>query len=279
MNRLPFLLLVLVSLSYASLIYTVDTDRSGSSSIILSLEGENSANVSLPADAANFRVVGGSYEVINDSAVVSSGASGITTFSFSTSSLATKTADGWKLSVSPSSGSRVQVYMPAFAVIRDSVPQPARVSSEDSRTLLEFGYADLISVEYRLEEPLAQPADSSDVYLLAAAIVIALGVVIASFVLRSNPKQKAPSEKKPTMQITPGKKEMMETFNENDMKIVDTLLKQGGKSRRNELERKTGISKSSLAMAINRLEKRKIIEIDRSATTHFIKLSEYFLKL
>jgi uncharacterized membrane protein len=79
--------------------------------------------------------------------------------------------------------------------------------------------------------------------------------------------------------MTGGKKEMMETFNENDLKIANFLLSAGGKSRRNDLERRSGISKSSLAMALNRLEKRKIIEIDRTSTTHFVKLSDYFLKL
>ena len=57
------------------------------------------------------------------------------------------------------------------------------------------------------------------------------------------------------------------------------LLSSSGKARRNELERRSEVSKSSLAMALNRLEKRKIIEIDRTATTHFVKLSDYFLRL
>ncbi len=282
MNRLVFALLLFSSLAHASIVYTVDTERSGFSSVVLSLESEHSANVSLPEDAANFRIVGGSYKISNNTASVFSGPSAITTFSFSSSALTTKTPSGWKLVFTPPPGSKIAVFMPPFATIENSVPQPARVSSQDSRTFIEFPYSEIITVEYRLEEspPLTSSSDM-DFYIIAAAIVLAMGIIIASVILMRKAPSKAtvPEEKTPTLDITAGKKEMMETFNENDLKIVNHLLKEGGRSKRNELERKTGISKSSLAMAINRLEKRKIIEIDRTSTTHFVKLSEYFLKL
>jgi uncharacterized membrane protein len=131
------------------------------------------------------------------------------------------------------------------------------------------------------------------IYILAAALILASAAIGVSMMSRGKPQKivletkngeaiisaPVPQEKSPSLEVTSGKKEMMETFNENDLRIVNHLLQTQGKSRRNELERKTGISKSSLAMAINRLEKRKIIEIDRTATTHFVKLSDYFLKL
>ncbi len=274
MNRLFLTLLAVLAVSSASMVYTINTDRSGFSSVTLSIEGGESANVSLPADANSFRIVGGSYETMNDTAVVSSGASGITTFSFSSKTLTTKTDSGWKLFFSPAEGSAVRVYMPPFASITDSFPQPQRVSSEDSTTVLELDYSKTVSIYYSLDEVPQPAADSSAMYILAA-VIIAAGAIAAALILRT-PKK---AESRPSLSITAGKKEMMETFNENDMKIVGYLLEQKGKAKRNELERKTGISKSSLAMALNRLEKRKIIEIDRGATTHFVRLSEYFLKL
>ena len=126
----------------------------------------------------------------------------------------------------------------------------------------------------------SQEADPTPIYLLAAAIVIAAVVIAASLLQgKRESKETASEERKSTLEITPGKKEMMGTFNDNDIKIVNHLIEKQGKSKRNELERRTGISKSSLAMALNRLEKRKIIEVDRGSTTHFVKLSDYFLKL
>jgi uncharacterized membrane protein len=276
MNRTVFLLLFALSLSHASLTYTVDTGRSGFSSVILSAEAEAGAEVFLPEDASNFRIVGGSYSIVNDTAYIEAGKTGFVTFSFSSSMLTTKTSSGWKLQFFPPEGAAVHAYMPAYATMENSIPQPAKVYAENSRTLAEFSPADTVTVYYRLEEqPAPVPEDNTALYVLAAAILAAAAVI--AFALR-RPKA-AKHEPKPTLGMSPGKKEMMETFNENDLKIVDFLLENKGRSRRNLLERKTGISKSSLATALRRLEKRRIIEMDRTSTTHSVKLSDYFLKL
>jgi uncharacterized membrane protein len=287
MNKTLFLLLFAIALSASEAVYTVDIDRSGSSAAVLSLEGTGSAALLLPPDAKNFRIVGGSFEIANQTAIVTTGKSGFTTFSFSTDLLTTKTPTGWKLEFSPPESAAVRIYMPAYSTIENSFPQPKKVSSADSRIFVELEYSRSVLVYYRLEEPL--PEEKSDsLVIFAAAVVIAAAAIGVSLLLRSRPQKivvetkngvAIAEEKKPTLEITPGKKEMMETFNENDLKIVNYLVSCQGKSRRNELERKSGISKSSLAMALNRLEKRKIVEIDRTATTHFVKLSDYFLKL
>ena len=294
MNKVVLIVLFALSLANAVITYTVDTDRDGVSSVILSIEGSGSASVPIPPDARNFRIVGGSYSVDNQTATVVSGRTGFTTFSFATDLLTTKADSSWKLLFEPPEGVLIRAYMPAYSTIVNSFPQPKMVSSEDSRTVMEFEYAKSVSVFYRLGEPPAPvQQDSSGLFLLAAAVLVAAAAIGASMLMRQKPQtivvetkngepvavSSPPKEKEPTLEMTAGKKEMMETFNENDLRIVNYLFSVQGKSRRNELERKSGISKSSLAMALNRLEKRKIVEIDRTATTHFVKLSEYFLKL
>lgn len=276
MNKTLVLLIILASVAFSSTLLTVDVERSGAASVVLSLEGENSASVPLPSDASNFRIVGGSYEISNGTAQIISGQSGFTTFSFSSSALTVKGAEGWTLSLAAPNDSDVVVFMPAHSVLLSSSPKPAKVSADESRSSLEFPGGQ-VSLEYSLSDvPEQEQADSSPIILAAA--ILALAIVAAAYLLRGRPKEK-PKETKPSLGLTPGKKEMMETFNENDRTIVNYLLGCNGKSRRNDLERKTSISKSSLAKAVNRLEKRKIIEIDRTATTHFIRLSDYFLKL
>ena len=104
MNKPVFLLLCMLFASHASLIYTIDTDRSGFSSITLSAESEERAEVVLPGDAGNFRVVGGSYSIVNDTAYIEAGKSGFVTFSFSSSMLTAKTTSGWKLRFFPAEG-------------------------------------------------------------------------------------------------------------------------------------------------------------------------------
>lgn len=279
MNRLCFLLLVMLSASHATLTYTVDTDRSGFSSVILSLEDEQEASINLPEDARNFRIVGGSYSIVDGTAHIEASKTGFATFSFSSDVLTSKTDSGWELLAFPPEEAEILIYMPPYATIEDAIPQPRKVYSEESRTLIEIGYADTVTVSYRLEEqPLpASEGESSALYVLAVAIVVAAAAI--AFSLRGPRVQKEPMQREPTLEMTPGKKEMMGTFNENDLRIVNFLFESGGRSKRNMLERGTDISKSSLAMALNRLEKRKIIEMDRTATTHFVKLSDYFLRL
>ncbi|MEW6035770.1 MAG: hypothetical protein AB1529_04100 [Candidatus Micrarchaeota archaeon] len=292
MNKPIVALLVILSLSAATHVFTVDVDRSGLSSVTVSMQGGENVSVALPSDASDIRIVGGSYRLSNGSASIVPGQSGFTTFSFTTSLFTSKTDSSWRLSFSPPDGASVRVFMPSYASIQNSFPQPDSVSSLNSRTELSFGFSKLLTVYYKLDEvPQATDEGIPQIYLIGAALLIA--AVIAAIALRGGtktvfvsappiqpaPPASAPQEKQPTLDLTAGKKEMMETFNENDTKIVNYLLSSEGKSRRNELERKTSISKSSLAMAINRLEKRKIIEIDRTSTTHFVKLSDYFMRL
>jgi uncharacterized membrane protein len=286
MNKVQLLFLLLLSASFAKYTYTVDVDRSGTSSVTLSLESGDSVNVSLPVDASSLRIVGGSYNLSGASVLVLTGPSGLASFSYKSSMLTSKTDSGWKLSFSPPDGASVRIYAPPYSVIEDSFPQPKSVSSDDSRLVIETPYSRQVTVYYRLEE-VPQPGEAPD-YLVYAITLLALLASGAAVILRGRPPspghpapgaQPGSVERAPSLEVTSGKMEMMETFNANDLTIVRHLLSCGGKSRRNELERKTGISKSSLAMALNRLEKRKIIEIDRTSTTHFVKLSGYFLRL
>ncbi len=277
MNKAFFLLLVLASSAYSSELITLDVERSGSTSVIVSLEGGGSSSVFIPKDSSNFRIVGGSYDVVNDTAIISAGPSGFTTFSYSSSEMTTKTSSSWKLFFTAPSNSTVYVYMPPHAELLSSSPKPVKVSADDSRASLEF-QGGPISLEYELKS-LPEPEQSDSSLILPSVIILAMSIVIAAYLLRTKSHEPQASEKKPSLDLTSGKKEMMETFNENDKVIVNYLISCDGKSKRNDLEKKTSISKSSLAKALNRLEKRKIIEIDRTSTTHFVKLSEYFLKL
>lgn len=314
MNRAAVFVLALASLCAASHVFTVEVDRTGLASATLSIEGDETVEVPLPPDASNFRIVGGSYSMANGSATVSSGGSGFTTFSFTSSSLSAKSDGSWKLSFTAPEGATAVAYMPPYATIESSYPQSETVSSSESRTRLKFPAGGQISVYYRLEDVPKAEEDGAE-GLVLAAFILALGAIIASYILRSRRPSPAPPSRPPpatgpapdarqppasgaappltaapppqepvsasaapSLEMTPGKAELMETLNDNDVKIVNFLLGSGGRARRNEIGRKTGISKSSLTMALNRLEKRKIIELDRTSTTHFVKLGDYFLR-
>ncbi|MFH0737688.1 MAG: hypothetical protein V1827_03305 [Candidatus Micrarchaeota archaeon] len=292
MNKALISILILLSASSASYFYAVDIDRSGSASVTISLEGGDAVVVALPQDASSIRMVGGSYSLEGGNATINAGPSGLATFSFSTSMFTAKTGSGWKLAFSAPEGSDVRVYLPPFSSLEGASPQPESISSDESRMALDLD-AGPATVYYSLGQapaPVEQPDYITYAILLFSLLVI--GIVawrkggIPAAIKPSAPDaapapRPAPADppRPPSLEMTGGKLGMMETFNENDLVIVNHLLACGGKSRRNDLERKTGISKSSLAMALNRLEKRKIIELDRTSTTHFVKLSDYFLRL
>jgi hypothetical protein len=287
MNKTIILALLMVTISAA--VYTIDIDRSGLSSITLTLQGNENATVPLPSDARGFSIVGGTYGMVNGTAVVESGKGGFATFIYSSDLLAMKDETGWRLSVFPPAGMKTVIFMPAYSILTSSLPEPETVASSESRTEIGYQPAKNINIEYKLGEVPPQKQDAL-IYIVAVAVVVVVALIILKNPMaarqqpQSQPAQTHPMPeqnpgKKPSLDMTPGKKGMMETFNENDVLIVNCLLDSDGKMRRNELERKTLISKSSLAMALNRLEKRKVVEIDRTSTTHFVRLSDYFLGL
>jgi uncharacterized membrane protein len=285
MNRMAVFAMLIVSLAAAEHVFTVDIDRGGSVSATLSIQGDESVAVPLAADSRDFRIVGGDYSISNGSAMVRPGKSGITTFSFTSSLFTSKSGDTWKVVLTPPEGSSTRIYLPEYASLGDSSPAPASVSASGYSARVDYRPVERISLSYVLgsaPQSSDQPAPLGQ-YVLGAAALLSLAMIVASYIyFRKKPASGARSEEKgakPSLDMTSGKKAMMETMNENDRVIVGLLLGAEGKMRRNELERRSGVSKSSLAMALNRLEKRKIIGLDRTSTTHFVRLSDYFLSL
>jgi len=66
---------------------------------------------------------------------------------------------------------------------------------------------------------------------------------------------------------------------DNEKKIIDVLTKHNGEMLRTEISRETGLSKSSLSVALNRLERKNIIEIDKTFTIHKVMFTSWFKSL
>jgi uncharacterized membrane protein len=279
MNKVVFFLLLMAFSAFASITYTVDLDREGDASVTASLVDEQAVIVFLPDDATNFRIAGGEYTTSNNTAVVVPGKTGLTSFSFSSSLLSEKAGSIWTLSFNPPENSITTVFMPPYSTIKNVSPSATRIFSDDSRIQINIDYSKRITVTYGLEDQPTPKTNDLQVEYIILAVAILVAAIIIFWVFRKEEAATQQKEAHATLEVTEAKKQMMETFNENDKIIVDFLLEHGGKSKRNALERSVGISKSSLAVALNRLERRKIIEIDRSATTHYVKLNDYFLKL
>lgn len=69
--------------------------------------------------------------------------------------------------------------------------------------------------------------------------------------------------------------DLLKTLSGNERRVMDLIVESGG-MRRNELERKSGLAKSSLASTLSQLEKRKLVTVNRETTVHFVKPSDWF---
>lgn len=88
-------------------------------------------------------------------------------------------------------------------------------------------------------------------------------------------KENEESEKKEDM-IQKEREILLSSLTENERIVINLLMEHGGELLRTEISRGTNLPKSSLAMALKKLEDRKIIEIDKTFTIHRIKFTEWF---
>ena len=79
--------------------------------------------------------------------------------------------------------------------------------------------------------------------------------------------------------ITEGQLNIMRAANANEALVVQTMLKYNGRIKRNALEKETKLSKSSLASTLKNLEKKNIVNIDRTFYVHYITLTPWFQNL
>ncbi len=79
--------------------------------------------------------------------------------------------------------------------------------------------------------------------------------------------------------ITSRQEQLLQTLTENESRIIRLLLQERGRVKRSYIEKKLQVAKSSLAATLNNLERKKIIEIDRTYNSHTIKLADWFIKL
>ena len=76
--------------------------------------------------------------------------------------------------------------------------------------------------------------------------------------------------------VTKEKKNVLKALTENELKIVNALLENSGSMKRNKLEHLTQMAKSSLASALANLERRNIVQINRTFTVHTVELTDWF---
>ncbi len=190
---------------------------------------------------------------------------------FKTSMLTTKN-NTWTFEIENVTANSATIIMPKNAELIDSDPI-AKISQE---TLLTLNFDGLnnqrIHVEYQII-PKEEPNKTLQTILYAAIILIIFLVTLVLILYSRN------KPKKGEFKASQGQYNIIRTLSHNEKIILKHLLNNEEGIKRNELEKISGLSKSSLANSLNNLEQKEIISIDKTYAVHFIKLTEWFKRL
>lgn len=287
-------LLALSVVAVPSGTYNIFVVENGNSLVLLALEGEGMVELPLPLDVS-YPVIEGAIYVQSARGVeisMNTGESAI--LAYKSSLLTSKIGDTWEFSFDtpPLNHTVVILSLPKNIELQDMFPE-GRISTTENTTDIgwEVPSPTTITVSYSFSEQIVPPkTTTTSTYptstvttlpsslkalipkstdILTAILIIVLFAVIILVVLPYLRKRDRSG----------GQDKLMRVLSGNEYKIVDTLLKNDGGMKRSELERVTGIPKASLAAAINNLERKNIIEVDRTYTMHYIEVTKWFREL
>ncbi|MEW6295470.1 MAG: hypothetical protein AB1467_04210 [Candidatus Diapherotrites archaeon] len=290
-----FLILLSVSAKAISLGYQSIVAENGNALVIIRLQGSGTINVPLPEDAPqNLEVEDALYVKASNGIDVSIGSAVSASVYFTSSLLTEKNEGNWLFTLSLPEGFEsisVSISLPKNSVINSTSPKAA-ISESDTSKIVEWNAippgTKTASIGYSFKET-PQEEQGTDLILIVlvilAVIIIAL---IIFFVFRSKNKKIESKESKGELvavkeelpavkeKITQGQKNLLKAFTENQRKVVELLLNYNGEVKRNQLEKESRISKSSLAATLYQLEQRNVISIDKTNVVHFIRLTDWF---
>ncbi|MFH0860632.1 MAG: hypothetical protein V1921_05480 [Candidatus Altiarchaeota archaeon] len=245
----------------------------GDALVLLDLFGNGTVNVPTPLDVESPKVRGALYVSASNGIDVSF--DGEATVAYMTQLLTSKDGDVWSFWAElPEIPIGVTVSFPANARVISTEPTAFVEQGDDSVNVMWISISsENISADYKLsfDEPVtaaAQP-DRGGVnpFLYAAALFAFIFIYLYM------------SRRKSGIVLSKGKRNVMKTLTGNEYKIVTLLLESREGLKRSELERKSGIAKSSLASALYNLEQKNILGVDKTEEMHYVELTEWFKSL
>ncbi|MEM2918367.1 MAG: hypothetical protein QXY62_02580 [Candidatus Altiarchaeota archaeon] len=298
-----FLILIVIPNSSAiSGIYDITVAENGNSFVVIALDGNGTVNIPLPLDVESLIVENALYLqaengidilLADDSAFIA----------YYSSILTSKKGDTWdfEMEIPILRTAEITLSLPKNVAIIETSPKAMIKNLENSVDvyweLKNFGENKKISLSYKfLEAPMKtivtttflttkvsteekQEIREEAIYIIAILVILIVAFISYSkFKKRSNPK-KIENGNDHGIILSKGKRNVMKTLSGNEIKIITVLLEHNGKMLRNELEKISGIPKSSLSVAINNLERKNILQVDKSEWTHEVELSEWFKAL
>ncbi|MFH1404255.1 MAG: hypothetical protein ABIH11_08310 [Candidatus Altiarchaeota archaeon] len=291
MDVKAFILVLLMASSVSATSGSVNivVSENGNAFVIMVLEGAGTVDVPLPLDVHDPVVRGCLYIQSASGIEVSMTEKDTATIAYKTTLLTSKDGEMWVVEseLPVLNGSSVLLSLPSNALVRDSSPVGRIMDSNDSKNMM-WDNTNRLMVAYNYPKTdsttttvnpqattttLAREEGSfvsglvGTITLMAVFLLLMVSGIM--FIMRYGGKTR----------LSQGMANVMKTMSGNEYKVVDVLLKKGGGMRRSNLERSSGISKSSLAVALNNLERKGVISVNREDTTHYVELTEWFKKL
>ena len=270
LKRILLLLLLIVPLASAiEQNYNIIIEDNGNSLIIIEFQGKGLINIPIQEDVDEVKVKGALYKLNNNSIDVSIGSSKKAILLYQTSFLTKKEHDVWTFSFDVLNNSNISISMPKNTIIKHTSPNPFIESQNFTRLIFENSNSIELLYEFKEDlisddiEELNTPKKRT---LFPVLLVVGISIIaIVTFLVFSKKKS--------------NKDNIIKTLSRNEKLVVKTILENKGEIKRNLLERKTQLAKSSLSNTLNILERKKIIEIDKTSVTHFVKFTRWFNEL
>lgn len=257
--------------------YYFIVEENGNTIIGANLYGSGEISLPVPKDISHLSVEGGLYILEDEKLTISIGSTKQAAVVYTTTLLTEKRGKLWSLRIplENSTKKNITVAMPREAKIIYSRPTP--LQEQTNFTKLYWENPQNIQVDYSFEPKINQnknqnkTQEKSITSLIYVIIVFLVTIILIPSYLYF---------KKVSKKISGRKEQIIQTLTENEKAIVGALIeKQNEKTKRSYLAKKLNLARSSLAASLRNLERKKIISIDKTYSSHTIELQEWFKKL
>jgi len=270
-------LFLLMSIAYAigDTQYTVVVDDTGNALVLISMNGSGVVDFSLPDDVNDINVKGALYLIEHETVQLSIGSTKHAIMAYQTNTLTSKEKGEWVFAMDQiKENSSIKVHLPYDTIISKTDPKAfieihnfktmfwedvSRISTHYSYTVTNMDVPLVIEAPIEEEKGFAFP-----LYIFIVPIIVVIFAVLVFLLYHNSHHQK---------------KHVIKTLLANEAAIVNVILEENGSIKRNDLERKTQIAKSSLASSLYNLENKHIVQVDRTNVVHFITFTEWFKRL
>jgi len=252
--------------------YNILVQESGNSIVLATLEGSGLHTIELPTDAQP-EVRGALYLQEGNILSLSIGSTEKAIIAYQTSTFTSKD-NAWKLNINLDAPAKVSLPLSANIL---SVTPDAFVKETNVKTIeFQEGSAEItyqienIDLQSYLDNLDTNKFETIVTYVVIAALFLIL--LVGLFFLIKRPKRVKQAK-------TSHKNNVLKTLSNNEKKVVQIILENNNEAKRSQIERESKLAKSSLASTLTQLENKKIVEVDKTHTTHFVKLTGWFKDL